>query len=113
MEVRAVAKRIRISPQKVRPVLDMVRGRSVEEALTLLSFHPSRAAAILSKVIRSAAANAENNYDLPGDSLRIVKIYADEGPRLRRWRPKARGRAVPIIKRTCHITVVVGEESGP
>ena len=113
MEVRAVARMVRISPYKVRPVINMVRGRRVDDALNILMFHPSRAARIVSKVIRSAAANAENNFEMAGDRLRIVKIYADEGPRLKRWRPKARGRAVPIIKRTCHITVVVEEESGP
>jgi large subunit ribosomal protein L22 len=112
MEVKAIAKGVGISAPKVRLYVDMVRGKMVEEALALLSFSPSPAAKAVAKVIKSAAANAENNYEFSPKELRITKIYADEGPRLRRYRPKARGRVNPILKRTSHITVIVEEEKG-
>ncbi len=79
------------------------------EALTLLRFTPKRAARIVEKVVRSAVANATNNHDLDEDRLYIVKAYVDEGPRLKRWRPRARGRAFPILKPTSHVTVIVAE----
>ncbi len=109
MKVKVVAKDIGIPPRKVRRVVDMVRGKSVEEALTILRFVPSPAAAAVAKVIRSAAANAENNYQTPAPSLRVVAIYADEGRTLKRFRPQSRGRISPILKRSSHVTVLVEE----
>lgn len=112
MEVRAIARRVGISAQKVRRYVDLVRGKKVEEALSLLQFYVSPAAKAVAKVIKSAAANAENNYEIPIKDLRIKRIYADEGPRLKRYRPQARGRISPILKRSSHITVIVEEEKG-
>ncbi len=109
MEARAVAKYIRISPYKIRRVMDQVRGKKVEEALQRLAFSPKKGARILDKVIRSAVANAEHNLGLDVDRLYIKSVYADEGPTLKRWMPRAMGRANRILKRTSHITVVVSE----
>lgn len=105
---RAVARYVRISPQKVRLVLDRLRGKGVEEALAMLRFMPQRAARPVATVIRSAAANAEDRYGLGLDDLYIAQIYADEGPRMRRYRAGARGRIKPRIRRTAHITVILG-----
>jgi len=110
MEVRASARNIDISAKKLRLLADAVRGRRVEEALQVLRFMPSPSARPLAKVIKSAAANAENNYQLPGGDLRVVMLSVDEGPTMKRFRAKARGRAGPILKRTCRITAVVSEE---
>ena len=112
MEVRAVSKDTGISPRKVRPVVDMVRGKKVDEALALLQFAPTPTARLVAKVVKSAAANAENNYQMDPAELKIVSIFADEARTLKRFRPRARGRANPILKRSSHITVVVGEEAG-
>jgi len=109
MEVRAVAKNIGVSPRKVRLLVDMVRGKKVDEALTLLKFTPSPTARLVAKVIKSAAANAENGFQMSPDELRIVRIFADEGRTMKRFQPRARGRASPILKRSSHITVVVAE----
>jgi large subunit ribosomal protein L22 len=109
METRAKAKFVRISPQKARLVMDRVRGKNVEEALNILSFMPKKGGRILSKLIRSAVANAAQNSNLEVDSLRIMTAYADEGPVLKRWRPRAQGRATRIRKRTSHLTVVLDE----
>lgn len=109
MEARAVAKYIRISPFKIRRVMDQVRGKKVEEALLRLGFLPKKGARILEKVIRSAVANATENLGLDADKLYIKRVYADEGPTLKRWMPRAMGRATKILKRTSHITVVVAE----
>jgi len=109
MKVKVVAKDIGIPARKMRLVVDSVRGRRVDEALTILNFMPSPAARIVAKVVKSAAANAENNFQLPSPDLRIVAIYADEGRTLKRFRPKARGRISPILKRSCHVTVLVEE----
>ena len=111
MEVRAVAKYIRMSPQKVRLVVDLVRGRDVQEALTVLRFANKAAAQPVSKVIASALANAEENFDLSADDLYVAQIMADEGPTLRRGRAGARGRYKPMLKRSSHITVVVSERT--
>jgi len=109
MTVRAQAKWVRMSPRKARLVLDNIRGRTVPEARTILAF-TSRAAAIeVEKVLRSAVANAEANHGLDGDELLVQAAYADEGPTLKRWRPRARGRATRIRKRTCHVTLVLVE----
>jgi large subunit ribosomal protein L22 len=111
MEVRAVAKDTRISPRKVRPLVDMVRGKKVDEALSLLKFMPSPSARVLAKTVKSAAANAENNYQMEPADLRIIGIFTDEARTLKRMRPRARGRANRILKRSSHITVVVSEEA--
>ena len=112
MEVKATAKYVRMSPRKVRLVVGAVRGKPVNEALATLDFLPNAAARAVAKVVKSAAANAENNYQLSPDDLYITRIYADEGPTLKRFRPRARGRVSPILKRSSHITVVVGEKEG-
>ncbi|MGC9360873.1 MAG: 50S ribosomal protein L22 [Anaerolineae bacterium] len=111
MEVRAVSKYVRMSPQKVRLVVDLVRGRDVNEALTILRFTPKAAADPVARVIASAAANAEENYGLAADELYVAQIWADEGPTLKRGRPGARGRFKPILKRSSHITVVLAERA--
>jgi large subunit ribosomal protein L22 len=104
-EVRAVAKWVRMSPRKARLVIDHIRGRSVPEARTVLAFTPRAAAREIEKVLSSAVANAEANHNLDGDDLVVSAAYVDEGPVMKRWRPRARGRAARIRKPTCHITV--------
>jgi len=110
MKVRAIAKDTGISAQKVRLVIDMVRGKKVDEALTILNFLPTPAARVVAKVIKSAAANAENNFQMSPADLKIADIFADQGHTLKRFRPKSRGRISPILKRSSHITVFVEEE---
>ncbi len=110
MEIRAVARFVRVSPQKVRLVMAQVRGEKVEYALGLLSFAPQKGAKILKKLVDSAVANAQENTDMDVDNLYISKIYADEGPTQKRWRPRALGRATKILKRTSHLTVVLDEK---
>lgn len=107
-EVKAIARYIRISPYKVRRVLDQIRGRSYREALIILEFMPYRACEPVLKVLRSAAANAEHNAGLDRAELVITQAYADQGPVLKRFQPRAQGRAYQIRKPTCHITVAVG-----
>jgi len=109
METRAAVKYIRVSPRKIRLVMDQVRGRKVEEALNILSFAPQKGARILIKLINSAVANAEQNSDVDVDSLYVKRLYADEGPTMKRWRPRAQGRATRINKRTSHLTIIVDE----
>ncbi|MEA3253401.1 MAG: 50S ribosomal protein L22 [Chloroflexota bacterium] len=110
MKVRAVAKDVGIPPRKVRLVVDMVRGKGVDEALTILKFSPTPVARAVAKLIKSASASAENNFQLPPANLRVVDIFADEGHKLKRYRPKSRGRISPILKRSSHITVFVEEK---
>ena len=110
MEIRAKARFVRISPQKIRLIMGQVRGKKVEEALNLLSFAPQRGARILKKLLDSAVANAQQNADTDVDALYIATVYADEGPTLKRWRPRAQGRATRIRKRTSHLTVILGEK---
>jgi large subunit ribosomal protein L22 len=105
--VRAEARYVRCSARKARVVLDHVRGRTVPEARTILAFTPRAAARDIEKVLSSAVANAEANHGLDGDQLVIESAYADDGPTLKRWRARARGRVNRIRKRTCHITIVV------
>jgi len=105
--VRATARYVRISPRKVRLVADQIRGKRVEEAEDLLSFSPRGASLPVLKLLRSAAANAENNNDLDAEDLRIDRILVDEGPTQRRYRPRARGRATRIEKRSCHISIAL------
>lgn len=107
-EVKAIARYIRISPYKVRRVLDQIRGRSYREALIILEFMPYSACKPVLKVVRSAAANAEHNEGLDRSELVITQAYADQGPVLKRFQPRAQGRAYQIRKPTCHITVAVG-----
>ena len=109
MEVKAVTKDTGISASKVRPLVNMVRGKKVDEALTLLRFASTPTARVVAKVVKSAAANAENNFQMSPSDLKIVSIFADAAQTLRRYRPRARGRASPIRKRSSHITVIVGE----
>ncbi len=110
MEVKAVAKNIHTSSRKVRLVVDLVRGRPVAEALALLRFMPQAAAAEVAQVVKSAVANAEQNNHLSAEDLYISRIAADEGPTMKRFRPRAHGRANSILKRSTHITVVVDEK---
>ena len=107
-EAIATAKFIRMSPTKARQMVDLIRGRHVEEARRVLRFTPRAASLPVAKVLESAIANAEHNRALPADELIVVRAWADEGPTLRRFRPRAMGRATRIRKRTCHISVVVG-----
>jgi|SRR5947209_16819485 len=109
MEVRAVARNIRRSPQKVRLVVDQVRGRPVQEALAILSLMPQGAATDVYKVVKSAAANAENNFELDAGTLYVHRIFVDEAPTLKRFKARSHGRAAPRLKRGSHITAVVEE----
>jgi large subunit ribosomal protein L22 len=106
-EVRASAKWVRITPRKARLVVEHIRGRSVPEARTMLAFSERAAAREIDKLLRSAVANAEANHDLIGDDLVVKTVYVDEGPTIKRWRARARGRAVRVRKRMCHITLTL------
>ncbi|MCL1816219.1 MAG: 50S ribosomal protein L22 [Clostridiales bacterium] len=108
MEAKAVAKYIRVSPRKARLVVDLIRGKSVDEAEAILRFTPNRAAGATGKVLKSATANAENNLHLNHDELTVMAAYVDEGPSLKRFKPRAQGRADRMVHRMSHITVVVG-----
>jgi large subunit ribosomal protein L22 len=110
MHIRAIAKYTRISSTKVRKVAMAVKGRPVEDALSILGFMPQRSAKILGKVIRSAVANADQKPDIDVDNLSIASIVINQGPTLKRFRPRAMGRATKILKRTSHITVVLAEQ---
>jgi large subunit ribosomal protein L22 len=110
MEVRAVAKYTGIPASKVRPLVNMVRGKKVDEALAELRFMPTPKAKVVAKLVRSAAANAENNFQMDPADLKIVSIFADEAPSMRRYRPRARGRVSPIRRHSSHIMVIVAEE---
>lgn len=111
METRAVSKHLRISPQKARLVVDMIRGKSVEEALLILDFTPRKAARMVTKTLKSVIANAENTQNVDVDDLYVKRISVDEGLTIKRLLPRAHGRATPIRKRTSHITIVVDEKS--
>jgi large subunit ribosomal protein L22 len=104
-EVRAQAKWLRITPRKARLVVEHIRGRTVPEARTVLAFTPRAAAREIEKVLASAVANAEANHGLIGDELVVAAAYVDEGPTIKRWRARARGRATQIKKHTCHVTI--------
>jgi len=110
MKVRATAKDVGISPRKVRLAINTVKGKKVDEALTTLRFLSTPTGKAVAKVIKSAVANAENNFQMSPFDLRIVDIYANQGHTLKRFRPQARGRISPILKRSSHITVTVAEE---
>jgi large subunit ribosomal protein L22 len=109
MEVKAVTRYVRIAPRKARLVTELIKGKPVEEALTILGFVPKKAARLLDKTLRSAVANAEQNPNIDVDTLYIKRIFVDGGPTMKRWRARAMGRATKIIKRTSHITVILDE----
>jgi large subunit ribosomal protein L22 len=110
MQVSATAKRLRLSPQKARLVVDLVRGKPVGEALEILTFSTQKAAGLVRKVVESAIANAENNEAADVDELKISEIFVNEGLRMKRIKPRAKGRADRFVKRTSHITVTVTDE---
>jgi large subunit ribosomal protein L22 len=110
MEVTATAKYLPVSARKVRLVLDQLPGKKIDEAMVLLRYLPTPHAKLVAKVVKSAASNAENNYALDPDDLRIKRAYAGEGRTLKRWKAKARGRVAPILRRTSHVTVIVEDE---
>lgn len=111
MEAKAVAKYVRISPQKVRKIVGAVKGKQAELGLNLLKFMPQKAAGLVEKVLKSAIANADQNLNMDVDSLVIKNILVDQGPTLKRFRARARGRGSRILKRTSHITVIVAEDA--
>ncbi len=110
MSAKAIARYVRISPRKARLVIDLIRGKSVDEALAILKFTPRAASPIIEKVLLSAIANAEHNKNLDRSNFLVTKAFVDEGPTMKRYMPRAMGRASRINKRTSHITVVVGEK---
>jgi large subunit ribosomal protein L22 len=110
MQVKAVAKTVRIAPRKVRLVVDLIRGKEVGEAIAILRHTNKAASPVVEKVLNSAMANAEHNYDIDPNNLVVSKVFVDEGPTMKRFRPRAMGRASAINKRTSHITVVVSEK---
>ncbi|MCD4764138.1 MAG: 50S ribosomal protein L22 [Desulfobacterales bacterium] len=111
MEIKAVARYVRISSQKVRKIIGAVKGMPVEVGLDTLKFMPHKAAAIVEKIVRSAVANADQNPEIDVDSLVIRNVIADQGPTLKRFKARARGRGTKILKRSSHITVVLAEKS--
>lgn len=110
MQAKAVAKQVRIAPRKARLVVDLIRGKEVGEAIAILRHTPKAASQVIEKVINSAIANAEHNYEMEPNNLVVSEAYVDEGVTLKRFRPRAQGRASRINKRTSHITVVVSEK---
>lgn len=110
MEAKSVARYVRIAPRKVRIVMDLIRGKNISDALAILRFTPKAASPILEKVLKSAVANAEHNYDMDVNDLYISQAFADQGPTIKRFRPRAQGRASRINKKTSHITIVVAEK---
>lgn len=110
MEARAIAKFIRVSPRKARMVVDLIRGKKLEEALAILRYTPNKATEAVTKVVKSAAANAEHNYEMDKDELIISQVYVDQGPTLKRFMPRAMGRADVMRRKTSHITVVVSDK---
>jgi large subunit ribosomal protein L22 len=110
VEAKATAKYIRVAPNKARQVINLIRGKRVDEALAILKFKPKRVAEVVEKVLNSAIANAEHNFDMDRENLIVSQIYVDQGPSMKRIVPRAMGRADMIRKRTSHITVVVGEK---
>lgn len=110
MQAKAVARTVRIAPRKARLVIDLIRGKQVSEAVAILRHTPKAASLIIEKVLKSAVANAEHNYDMDVNKLVVTEAYVNEGPTLKRFRPRAQGRASAINKRTSHITIVVSEK---
>ncbi len=109
MQAKAIAKTVRISPYKVRQVLPLIRGKKVGDAMMVLRYTPKKAARIVEKVLKSAVANAEFNFGMDVEKLKVVSATADHGPRMKRFRPVSMGRAHPYVHRTSHITVTVAE----
>ncbi|MFT9850374.1 50S ribosomal protein L22 [Aneurinibacillus sp. REN35] len=110
MEAKAVARNIRIAPRKMRLVVDLIRGKQVGEAIAILKHTPKASSPVVEKVLMSAIANAEHNLNLDANNLVITKVFVDEGPTLKRFRPRAMGRASRINKRTSHVTVILSEK---
>jgi len=111
MEAKAVAKYVRMSPIKLKPVADLVRGKNISEALTILKFTPGKGSELIEKVVKSAAANAENNHDMRVDKLYVAEVYANQGPTMKRWRAGSQGRGMKILKRSSHIGVTLKERA--
>ena len=110
MQAKAVARTVRIAPRKARLVIDLIRGKQIGEAVAILRHTPKTASPIIEKVLKSAVANAEHNFEMDVNNLVITEAYVGEGPTLKRFRPRAMGRASAINKRTSHITIVVSEK---
>ena len=110
MESKATAKYVRIAPRKVRIVMDLIRGKNIADAFAILKCTPKAGAEVVEKVLRSAVANAENNFDMNVDNLYVKTAYTDQGPTLKRIHPRSRGQAFKILKRTSHVTVIVDEK---
>ena len=111
MEARAIAKYVRVSPRKMKPIADLVRGKEANEAIAILKFTPRKGAEVLKKVIESAMANAENNHGMDPDNLYIAEVYANQGSTMKRWKAGSMGRANPILRRTSHIGVALKEKN--
>ena len=112
METRAVARYVRIAPRKARQVTELVKGKDAQEALAILKHTPKKGARLIGKVLKSAIANAEHNFEMNKNDLYVAEVRIDDGPTMKRWRPRMRGIPAPILKRTSHITVVVREREG-
>lgn len=110
MQAKAIARTVRIAPRKVRLVVDLIRGKQVGEAIAILRHTPKSASPVVEKVLNSAMANAEHNYEMDVNNLVVTQAFVDEGPTLKRFRPRAMGRASAINKRTSHITIVLSEK---
>jgi large subunit ribosomal protein L22 len=108
-EAKSIAKYIRVAPRKVRIVMDLIRGKNVGEAFAILKFTPKVGSEVIEKVLKSAVANAEHNYDMNADKLYVSAAYVDQGPTLKRIHPRSRGQAFKILKRSSHVTVIVKE----
>lgn len=110
MQAKAVARTVRIAPRKARLVVDLIRGKQVGEAVAILKHTPKTASPVVEKLLNSAMANAEHNYEMDVNNLVVSQVFVDEGPTLKRFRPRAQGRASAINKRTSHITIVLTEK---
>jgi large subunit ribosomal protein L22 len=110
MQAKAVARTVRIAPRKARLVVDLIRGKQVGEAVAILNHTPKAASPIVEKLLKSAVANAEHNYEMDVNNLVVAQVFVDEGPTMKRFRPRAQGRASAINKRTSHITIVLSEK---
>lgn len=110
MQAKAEAKHMRISPRKMKPIADLVRGKNVKDAQNILKFTPRKGAEIFLKVLNSAIANAENNFHMDVDTLIVKDIYANQGPTLKRWNAGSMGRANPVLRRSSHVGVIVADK---
>lgn len=110
MEAKAHAKYIRVSPRKARQVIDLIRGKDIGEAIGILKNTPRKASRLIEKVLNSAVANAENNNDMIAEELYVKEAFINEGPTMKRWKPRAQGMASPINKRTSHISIIVSDQ---